>query len=276
MNALALSGVAVIVSVGSLSWLGLYVIRIAPDAPALKSDEFEASKLELLASAVDKRVSDLEAQLAQLKSDGTRPNSTVPPSADATPGNVDWRAEFDALTKRIEALESAMSLVSVTNGHSKDENAARDALLVGSKLAGDALDGYRTQFLDVGADLAQRLAALRMMRRFPKEMNAFNDAVIDASIQLIQSGHDSATRLAVVSELSATKNERLAAPLLELANHAGDDRLQGQAVEALTPYGDRADVRGVLEQLANESGSKEVKWKALRVLAAIDKGEKIR
>lgn len=208
------------------------------------------------AERVAARIDALEAEVASLREELGRGAASL--------AAVEGPAARDVagLEARIEELEARNRLEVDSASARADGGRTPEAGIEAPRL-----DPARSAFeviLDSSATDAQKLAAHRSLRRVE---DAYSPALIDALVDLGRTSPDPDIRASTWTMFDGASHlPELVPSLMDAAMHDMSPAARREAAETLGNYVDDPAVRQLLEQLARDDPSKEVRDRAKRTL----------
>jgi hypothetical protein len=175
----------------------------------------------------------------------TRPESRDPHQDDIV------AEDRKALQNRVANLERAVARFAQGNGRT------------GNRPLEEEIAGSEQQFLNVSAGEADRLKALRTLRRG----SHLSDEVVGQTLALLQSSTNINSRRELLRQLEGVTNAAIKRPLVALLGEAGDAGLREQAVNLLRPFVDDPDVEAKLWDVALNEPNTRLRDQAREALA---------
>jgi hypothetical protein len=254
----------------SLAWLGVFFALRALKAPAVDAQSTALAQLAANSEHASVELRALEARLTELRGQLALHSKVATDGAPTETGASSEELQkaltkLDLLAARLDAFDAEITAKS----HRRDAAASADPdaearALMESSMAREAVATYQAQFADTGADPDVRLSALRMLRRFPSEMNARGAPVVDTALAMFDEGHDARVRARLISELEGVPDERLVARLVDSLGAGETEELRAEAADALETFVHLPSVRSALEFAASSDPSNRVKRGAER------------
>lgn len=139
-----------------------------------------------------------------------------------------------------------------------------------SAVAHDAVDRFRGVFLDSEQSVESRLGALRMLRMFPREMQVYDDRVIDEAVTMLETSEEDRVRERVIKEVSHVRDDRLMGMWAHLLRVESNDGIRSEAAESLVTFLGREEARAALEQAYAQDPSERVRLDAGLALRAFE------
>ena len=131
-------------------------------------------------------------------------------------------------------------------------------------LTADNLQSYKDRFADASLSEADRMRALRMLRR----NRAITDEVVLSAIDLLRTSTNANTRRELVQNMDGSTNAAMKQPLLSMLEAESSSRVREEIVDTLSDFA-RTDpaVSGKLWELALNDPDRGVREEALQELA---------
>lgn len=265
--------VGLLIAAATLVWTSVEVVRSAPRSLSYESSDTMLEELGAKASRLSASVNALSARLDEIIA---RQQELVQAAADSQDpaDRVDYTAELETLHTRLANLSALVSARIHEDPDAVPDTAADSAkrrrALIQSRLARDAVDRFRAHFLDTSRDAADRVEALRMLRRFPAELEPHDEQLITSALDLIDTETDLRSRERVVKELAHVRDERLMHAWIDILHDDTDEGIRAEAAEALGTFIHRPDIRDLLRQTFEHDDSERVRLDAGMALRRFD------
>lgn len=238
-----------VVSLGlSVLALGIQVIARRDAAGRLSRAAFDVAALQ----------SQLDSMALERPSGGAEAlehpeDSSAPVGVDEVFDGGQGGKEVEILS-RLDGVERKLLEYSIARSRGERAEEDKRALsLLGAPLVESAILDYQTAFVDAGIDINARIAALKMLARFPPEANAF-DPIVDDAVEMLAGALDDDTKSNVLSLMDDCRDDRLLRQCMSMVADAESEGLRLELVRYLAKWSDQPDVHGVLQDLAGLEG----------------------
>lgn len=158
--------------------------------------------------------------------------------------------QLDVLEAAVASLESDVAEWMAKAAMGRQERGYREDEhdLASTSFGRDAMTSYQQEVLDRRLEVSERLGAIRVLKRFPSEMDALGPVIGEVN-DLISTaeGTDTAT-LAIINTVDGIQDQRIVDPLKDLLARSSNE-VQLEIVRALSNFIELPQVQSAFEQL---------------------------
>ncbi len=250
------SVLSLLLSACSVAYCVIVLAESSSTAATMPFEEVHKAEIEAKVQILASQVKSLEEKVSSVHA--SRFEVDGQSQLEATDDVIE--AAISSLTEEIAVLREEIDADQFQPGDGRaPEYSGKSREVVESQLSADAVNAYQSVFIDVSSTIEDRLAALRMLRRFPKEHQARNEAVVSAALDMLSSSSDSNVRDEIIDGLKDHDNERLVEPLINILQDDEDQGTRREAAQALRSFLYRSDVVDVLSVAANRDPSSRIR-----------------
>jgi hypothetical protein len=165
-------------------------------------------------------------------------------------------AKLETLQGVIEDLEGELYAWMEEGAEARlNERIDRTKAVAETQLTRDALAAYQASVQDPSLNINGRLVALKMLTRFPEEMNA-TEPVMETILDLLLQPYDGQRMERVVDAVGNTADGRLVPIYRHLLETSNDQGLRLEIVRNLRGFKDVPEAGQILRQIADEEEGK--------------------